>query len=203
MGSYTEIAHEVTFWALYLGLALATFVIVERAIFYSRTIGMAKKLVAAMENGARNLPAGLTDKDSVPSRAVRQMLAKRHQLTSRHDLEDLSESVYIDAKAELSKHLWILDTIVTAAPLLGLLGTILGIIDTFTALASSGISDPAGVSAGIGTALFATALGISVALYGLLFHNAFHERVNRITDYMKVLLIRAGMSDHMTLAAAA
>ena len=42
---------------------------------------------------------------------------------------------------------------ITAAPLLGLLGTILGIFETFTVLAKSGISDPQGVSAGIGVAL--------------------------------------------------
>ncbi len=83
-----------------------------------------------------------------------------------------------------------LDTIVTASPLLGLLGTILGIIDTFTALARSGISDPSGVSAGIGTALFATALGISVALFGLLFFNHFQERIERLSDQMKVLILR-------------
>ncbi|WP_189052382.1 MotA/TolQ/ExbB proton channel family protein, partial [Aliidongia dinghuensis] len=103
----------------------------------------------------------------------------------------------------LNRHLWLLDTIVTAAPLLGLLGTILGIIDTFTALAQSGISDPSGVSAGIGTALFATALGISVAVYGLVFHNAFHERVHRIGDDIKILLIRAGTHEASTALAAA
>ena len=84
----------------------------------------------------------------------------------------------------------LLDTIVTAAPLLGLLGTILGIIDTFSALAKAGISDPSGVSAGIGTALFATALGIGVALYGLLFFNYFQEQVERVGDVIKVLLLR-------------
>jgi biopolymer transport protein ExbB len=175
--------------------------VIERGIFYARTSSMARKLVAALEGGASRVPADLLQRDSVPSRVVQQMLSRRGAVEARHDLEDLSESIYIEAKTELSKHLWMLDTIVTAAPLLGLLGTILGIIDTFTALAQSGISDPAGVSAGIGTALFATALGISVALYGLLFHNAFQERVQRISDHLKVLLIRSGMGEHMSRAA--
>ena len=118
------------------------------------------------------------------------MLERLPAVKSRHDLEDLSEEVFIDAQTQLKKHLWMLDTIVTASPLLGLLGTILGIIDTFTALARSGISDPSGVSAGIGTALFATALGISVALFGLLFFNHFQERIERLSDQMKVLILR-------------
>jgi biopolymer transport protein ExbB len=82
---------------------------------------------------------------------------------------------------------------VTAAPLLGLLGTILGIIDTFAVLATSGVSDAGGVSKAIGTALEATALGIGIALYAMVFFNHFQERMERINDYLKVLLLRAGM----------
>jgi biopolymer transport protein ExbB len=206
MQSNYELLHTITFYVLYAALALATFVVVERLIFYTRTARLAKQLLAAIPhdiNRPDELPAGLLERDGVPTEAVREMLAWRNKARSRYELEDSSEAIFIDAKAKLNRHLWMLDTIVTAAPLLGLLGTILGIIDTFTALAQSGISDPAGVSAGIGTALFATALGISVALYGLVFHNAFHERVNRISDYLKILLIRAGTHEHLVQLAAA
>jgi biopolymer transport protein ExbB len=89
-----------------------------------------------------------------------------------------------------------LDTIVTAAPLLGLVGTILGIIDTFAVLASSGISDPSGVSKGIGTALYATALGISIALFGLLFYNFLRECSDRLNDQLKELLLRITDPSH-------
>jgi biopolymer transport protein ExbB len=88
---------------------------------------------------------------------------------------------------------WIVDTLVTAAPLLGLLGTILGIIDTFQALATSGISDAGAVSRGIGTALFATALGIAIALVGLLANNFFQDQVERIVACVKLVLLRAGL----------
>ena len=86
-----------------------------------------------------------------------------------------------------------LDTVVTAAPLLGLLGTIFGIIETFATLARSGISDPAGVSGGIGAALFATALGIAIALYGLFFFNLFQERVERIGGHLRIIILYAGL----------
>jgi biopolymer transport protein ExbB len=201
-----EWLHTITFWVLYAALALATFVVIERAIFYTRTTRFALKLLAAMPHDIERvdeLPPELLDRDSVPTQVVRDMLKWRTKARTRAELEDSSEAIFIEAKSKLNRHLWILDTIVTAAPLLGLLGTILGIIDTFTALAQSGISDPAGVSAGIGTALFATALGISVALYGLVFHNAFHERVHRIGDYLKILLIRAGTHNHAAQLAAA
>ena len=51
--------------------------------------------------------------------------------------------------------------------------------------------------------MFATALGISVALFGLIFHNAFHERVKMISDNMKILLIRAGTHENVARLAAA
>ena len=184
-----NILHDVTFYALYAALALAVFVAIERLIFFSTTSRRTKELEDAVEHGAAP-PASLINAENVPARGARHMLERMPAVRSRHDLEDLSEEVFIDARTAFTRHLWILDTIVTASPLLGLLGTILGIIDTFTALAQSGISDPSGVSAGIGTALFATALGISVALFGLLFFNSFQERIDRLSDQMKVLILR-------------
>jgi biopolymer transport protein ExbB len=89
----------------------------------------------------------------------------------------------------VNARLWILDTVVTAAPLLGLLGTILGIMDTFSALSSGGISDPAAVSRGIAAALLATAIGIGTALYGLLGHNILHRYSDYLTDEFKGFIL--------------
>ncbi len=181
--------HDLTFGALYVALAIATFVAVERLIFFGTTRVRLAELERGIHAGQRP-PEALLARASVPAQACRKMLAGLPVVANRDQLEDLSEEVYLDARARLARHLWILDTVVTASPLLGLLGTILGIIDTFTALARSGISDPSGVSAGIGAALLATALGISVALFGLLFFNAFQESVERVADRLKVLILR-------------
>ncbi len=91
----------------------------------------------------------------------------------------------------MNARLWILDTIVTAAPLLGLLGTILGIMQTFTALAAGGVSDPAAVSRGIGTALLATAVGIGTALYGLIALNLLSRQAEYLIDRFKTFLLRS------------
>jgi hypothetical protein len=71
----------------------------------------------------------------------------------------------------------------------GLLGTIFGIIETFSALAAGGVSDPAAVSRGIGTALIATALGIATALIGLLGNNVLNRRAHVATEDFKGLLL--------------
>jgi biopolymer transport protein ExbB len=187
-----EILHNLTFYAMYICAAIAVFVAVERFIFYVITLKHAKDLEKVMHHDIQSveeLPSEMVTRDSVPVEVLRQMLETKAKLTRRADLEDL----YIAMKAKLHSRLWILDTIVTAAPLLGLLGTILGIIDTFKVLATSGVSDPAGVSRAIGTALLATALGITIALIGLVFFNHFQERVERINDHIKILLLRAGI----------
>jgi biopolymer transport protein ExbB len=185
-----KLFHDLTFYALFAGLALAAFVAVERIIFYATTRRKSVQLEAALAPGQGEPSAALLNADNVPANAARLMLERLPKIRNRHDLEDASEEAYIEAKLQLNQRLWILDTVVTASPLLGLLGTILGIIDTFTVLARSGISDPSGVSAGLGTALIATALGISVALFGLLFFNYFNQRVEFLSDRIKVLILR-------------
>ncbi len=182
--------HDLTFYVMYAGLALTAFVAVERIIFFAVTRSKTLQLEDAMAPGAGAPPAALLSANNVPAKVTRLLLDRLPKVRSRHDLEDASEEAYIEAKLALNRNLWILDTVVTASPLLGLLGTILGIIDTFQVLASSGISDPSGVSAGIGTALYATALGISTALVGLLFFNFFQQRVEYLGDRIKVLILR-------------
>ena len=186
--------HELAFYLMYACAALALFVIVERGIYFNYTLKQAKKLEQAMTHAVENvnqLPAELTSKASVPLTLVTEILNEKQNLKNDKDLEDFSESVYIANKTETQHRMWILDTIVTAAPLLGLLGTILGIIDTFKALAVAGVSDPGQVSQGIGTALYATALGIAIAVIGMFFFNMFQERIERINDHLKVLMLRA------------
>ena len=74
--------------------------------------------------------------------------AAAHAGVTRGQLEDYSSALYIEVDKKISARLWILDTIITAAQLLGLLGTIFGIMQTFTALSAGGVSDPAEVSRG-------------------------------------------------------
>ena len=190
----TQILHDITFYSLYVAAAIVTYIILERSIFFAYTGRHARRLMEmTVDTNIDKLPSEELSQDKVAANALREFLAAKPSLKTHIDVEDCVETVYITQKYPLGRYLWLLDTIVTAAPLLGLLGTILGIIDTFAVLAQSGISDPAGVSKGIGTALQATALGIGVALYGLLFFNSFNEKVERINDMLKVLLLRAGM----------
>lgn len=99
----------------------------------------------------------------------------------------------------LARWLWILDTIVTAAPLLGLLGTITGMIRSFRLFGNQGLVDPAGVTGGVAEALVATALGLFVAIIALFAFNYCSDRQARLMDEMERLGTR--LIDHIRLDA--
>jgi biopolymer transport protein ExbB len=85
----------------------------------------------------------------------------------------------------LGRGLWVLETIVTAAPLLGLLGTITGMMDAFSLIGSKGLVAPKGVTSGVAEALIATALGLLIALVALFGYNFFSRLQARTLDEME------------------
>ncbi len=87
----------------------------------------------------------------------------------------------------LGRWLWMLETIVTAAPLLGLLGTITGMIRAFKLFGKQGLVDPGGVTGGVAEALIATGLGLFIALIALFAFNYFSQRHAQVLDEMERL----------------
>jgi len=87
----------------------------------------------------------------------------------------------------LGRGLWVLETTVTAAPLLGLLGTIMGMMQSFGLIGAKGLVDPTAVTAGVAEALIATALGLFVALLALFAFNYFAKRQSQVHDEMERL----------------
>jgi biopolymer transport protein ExbB len=85
----------------------------------------------------------------------------------------------------LGRWLWVLETIVTAAPLLGLLGTISGMIRAFKLFGTEGLVDPRGVTGGVAEALIATAVGLFIALVALFAFNYFSHRLAAVMDEME------------------
>src|SRR4030095_5913351 len=74
---------------------------------------------------------------------------------------------------KLKKHLWILGTVASSAPFIGLLGTVVGIIKSCESMAIAGTGGLAVVAAGISEALVATALGLGIAIIAVIFYNYF------------------------------
>lgn len=83
--------------------------------------------------------------------------------------------------AALTCRLGWLDTIITIAPLLGLLGTVTGMISAFNVIATKqGISTPTAITGGVAEALIATATGLAIAIFTLVGYNALQEKIKGI-----------------------
>jgi len=83
--------------------------------------------------------------------------------------------------SNLTHRLGALDTIITIAPLLGLLGTVTGMISAFNVIAmKEGISTPTAITGGVSEALIATATGLAIAITTLVGYNNLQERIKKI-----------------------
>ena len=86
---------------------------------------------------------------------------------------------------EMERHLTLLGTIAAISPLLGLLGTVIGMIQVFTTLVADGAANPGLLAEGISKALVTTAAGLGVAIPALFFHRYFLRRVDELAVSME------------------
>ena len=174
---------------------LATAVMLDRVWFLRRAILHGNQLVRRI--------AGLStlshdDVEQLRLRAGKQPEAPLLEVALRHMGEAdgaamssrLDESIMLIAP-QLDRRLWVLDTIVTLAPLLGLFGTIIGMFHAFSVLAAPGHA-PAEVTGGVADALVCTAFGILIAMLGLAAFNMLSNQVRLVLhqlDTIKTMVI--------------
>jgi len=91
------------------------------------------------------------------------------------------ETAATDEIKRMRSYLSVLDTMITVAPLLGIFGTVIGIIMSFELLGSSGIENPQAVTAGIAQALITTASGLGIAILSVFPFNYFNTRAENAT----------------------
>lgn len=89
------------------------------------------------------------------------------------------ETAAADEVLRMRRFMGVLDTMITVAPLLGIFGTVLGIIASFEMLGSAGIENPQAVTAGVAQALITTATGLGIAILSVFPYNYFNARVER------------------------
>ena len=134
------------------------------------------KVVAALETNSplgKLLAAGLKSRHS-----PRAVMMERLEDEGRHVAQDLD------------RFLNTLGTIAGVAPLMGLLGTVMGIIKAFNAIYEGGMGDPRLLSGGISEALITTAAGLSVAIPSYIAYRYLRGRVDRIVSQMERDVVR-------------
>lgn len=109
------------------------------------------------------------------------MNLNRDRQIMKESIEDTGRHVVV----ELERYLNTLGTIAAISPLLGLLGTVLGMIKIFTAINVAGLGNQAVLAGGIAEALITTVAGLSVAIPSIMFYRFFRGRVDELVVYME------------------
>jgi biopolymer transport protein ExbB len=110
-------------------------------------------------------------------------------LSNRHLSRDLiRESIHENGRFvvhEMERFMNTLGTISTITPLLGLLGTVIGMIKVFTAITTAGVGDPSQLAGGISEALITTAAGLTIAIPCLIFHRHLKRKIDDLVMGME------------------
>jgi biopolymer transport protein ExbB len=159
---------------------LALAVVLERAWFWWRARDRAaveRVLTAAAEG---QWQAALEAAEAGCSPAARVLAAG---LRHRNPAPVLAmEAAAHEEAGSLRRYLPVLDTIVTLSPLLGLLGTVTGMISAFGVMSAAGMSQPHAITGGVAEALVATAAGLGMAIAALVPYNYFLRRAERTLE---------------------
>jgi biopolymer transport protein ExbB len=171
----------IMMFPLILSSIIALAIIIERFI----ALRLSKVVPPADVERARKL-AGLSKvsdaqldelrNNSLVGRVLATGLESRE--LPRHIMKENVEEAGRHAVYELERYLPALGTIATAGPLMGLLGTVMGMISAFSAINHAGMGNPAELAAGIAEALVSTAIGLFVAIPALMFHRYFRAKVD-------------------------
>ena len=165
-------------WPLLAASVVALAVVIERILFImmeldSRDPAVVGLILSHTESGdiKKAVEIGRSSKDFV-ARTLSYGLAHRQRSFSNALLQAAGRELQ-----RFSRGLPVLDTIVTLAPLLGLLGTVTGLIRSFGLLGANELQAPAAITGGIAEALIATAFGLSIAIVALIPFNYLGARV--------------------------
>lgn len=183
-------------WAIDLLLVfsvIALAVILERLWSYGR-LGINEK--ALLERVMAAIKRGNVQEASFICKSVNHPLGEildvgiKNKDLPREDISDLLNGALIETKSYLERKNSVLSTISFISPLLGLLGTVMGIIRAFHDLSVSGSGGPSVVMAGVAEALVSTAIGIIVAIPAAIFYNYFMNKVKTILTRIESNSIR-------------
>ncbi|MEM6885327.1 MAG: MotA/TolQ/ExbB proton channel family protein [Verrucomicrobiota bacterium] len=175
-------------WPL-LGLAALAMLVGVAKLVQLSLVGTARRkkvdeILDAVGNGHRDQAIQLTDKIRGP---VGEMLRAgvEHMGEPKDLIEEVMFERLLDAKLKLNAWLPFISVTASAAPLLGLLGTVTGIIETFKLITVYGAGDAKSLSSGISEALITTEVGLCVAIPSLLFYAFLSRKASGIVSMME------------------
>lgn len=187
----------VVMWPLLICSMAAATVAIERLLYFWRdrratTInsGMTEHIIELAAQGKFTAAEAFGGRTCCA--AVRVLVeGLKHRAYGLHDTLETAADVEID---RLRHGLAVLDTIITLAPMLGILGTVTGIIRSFHLLGVSGVENPTAVTGGIAEALITTAAGLVVAIGTLVPFNYCVSQIKRRARLLEQIMHRFEMA---------
>lgn len=172
---------------------IGTFVIIERFIYFKtkERYSFAEikiKLRKYIENNDVKGAIGYLGRtNSSVAIVLKEILGywERTNTKNTETLEEKAREVALTQIPLLEKKMWLLSIVAHATPLIGLLGTVTGMIKAFQSVAIYGTGNPKVLATGISEALFTTAGGLFVAIPALIFYNYFNKRIDAVINDME------------------
>lgn len=173
-------------WPLLLCSLIALTVVIERALFWrklgkNRDRPLMDEILSLSENGNWE---DVREKSSRSKDHIIRILV----VGILHRDYDMGKAMEAEAESTVQRmqgSMTVLDTLITVAPLLGIFGTVIGIINSFEMLAIETIADPKLVTAGIAQALLTTATGLGIAIVVVIPYNYYNSRIAKAVHTME------------------
>lgn len=138
-----------------------------------------KQIREALKRGGLDAAIGVCSASLAPLAAVIRAGLEQSE-KGMQAAQEMMQATAMEERSKLEKNLGVLGTLGSISPLIGLFGTVVGIIRAFHAMAITGQAGPSVISAGIAEALTTTAGGLVVAVPAVIFYNYFLRRVGTI-----------------------
>jgi biopolymer transport protein ExbB len=175
-------------WILLAMSIISLGIILERVTFFIRNEKSHNKLfkseiimALAENNKDKAIELCRHEKNSIGI-SIKKFLLRCKNGKDFHHYEQLIKEIEIEEIGKLESRLHVLAIAGYIAPMIGLLGTVVGMIDAFTNLSKFGAGDPAIVADGISKALITTAAGLSIAIPSIVVYNLLNKKIESIED---------------------
>lgn len=177
----------IVMWLLLLASFLSTLVTIERIFIWSNYHLEKERFAlqdcfAALNQKQKTRALNFCQALDTPASQMLTFGIKALPFSPNAKMEAYAEQQI----SEMSRGQSLLDTVITLAPMLGILGTVLGIIDSFNILSLQGVENPTAVVGGIAQALISTAAGLGVAMLALLPYNLFRSFIQKLTLHLEL-----------------
>ncbi len=163
-------------------------IIAERFWSLRREKVLPKHLVANVWNAIKQESMSRADIETLSKGSALGIILStglKNRNESRERIKECIEERGREVVHDMERFLNTLGTIASISPLLGLLGTVIGMISVFAAITQHGVGDPAVLAGGISEAMITTAAGLTVAIISLIFYRYFRRKVDGIVVVME------------------